>query len=426
MEKKFTNRTILKIMSIVLPIAILAVTVLAVYTMWEPHNPNRVEMNMAAQTETQSPPETETETETEAETESTNQQLLARVEEKLGGMTLEEKVAQLFVITPDALTGVEGVTAAGDTSREAYHQYPVGGLIYFDSNIYTESQLKEMLASMSSIGKERTGVAPFLAVDEEGGQVARLANHFNLNVENTGNLLAIGNTGDTAQAYEAGRNIGSYLKEYGFNLDFAPDADVLDSLDNQVIGDRSFGTDGARVAEMVREMVKGMEEAGISATLKHFPGHGSTAQDTHTDYAYNNKTLEELEQSDFLPFRAGIQAGADFVMVGHLSVPNAAGEDVQSIFSSTVVKDWLREKMGFEGVVITDAMNMDAISVNYDSGSAAVKALQAGVDMLLMPADFHSAYSGVLSAVAEGTLTEARINESVKRILKIKMEKEGI
>lgn len=413
-----------------LPVLLLAILALAAAILWEEHDPKAPAQETGTQ-ETQNRKmeegmEMQTEAETESETEqrpgSPEEAVEKKARELLEGMTAEEKAAQLFFITPEALTGVNPVTAAGDSTREAYENYPVGGIIYFEQNIVSEEQFREMVSGMKQISAARSKVPVFLGVDEEGGRVARLANHEALTVENTGPMLEIGRTKDAGGAREAGKAIGTYLRSFGLDVDFAPVADVLDSEENTVIGDRSFGTDPEVVSAMVSGEVEGLQAQGVSAVLKHFPGHGSTAEDTHTDAAYNWKSLEELEQSDFLPFRAGIEAGADFVMVGHLTAPGAAGEEIPSVFSRRVVTEVLRNQMEFGGIIITDAMNMDAIAANDTAGEAAVKALQAGVDMILMPFDFQEAYQAVVEAVETGTLSQERLDESVFRILRQKLK----
>ncbi len=247
---------------------------------------------------------------------------------------------------------------------------------------------------MRQISTSRAGVPAFLSIDEEGGEVARIANHENFSVENTGPMREIGRSGDKAEAHAAGAAIGGYLKDFGFNLDYAPVADVAASEENSVIGNRSFGTDPQTVGEMTAEAVKGFKSQGMLTVLKHFPGHGSTTEDSHQEFAYNNKTKEELKSQDFVPFQSGIEAGADMVMVGHICVPNVTGDDMPSSLSAKVVTDILRGELGFKGLVITDALNMGAISGSYESAEAAVRALEAGCDLLLMPEDFQTAFQG--------------------------------
>ena len=262
--------------------------------------------------------------------------------------------------------------------------------------------------------------APFLGIDEEGGKVARIGKQAAFGVEQIGDMRAVGEQGDPEEAARVGTVIGSYLSELGFTLDFAPVADVLTDPDNQVIGARSFGTDPALVSDLALEEAKALEEAGIWAVLKHYPGHGATKSDSHDGYAYTDKTLEQLMEAELVPFRAGIQEGISFIMAAHISVPEITGDEVPCSLSPYMITDVLRGEMGFDGIVVTDALNMGAVSRQYSSGDAAVAALNAGVDLLLMPVDFQGAYEGVLAAVEEGVLSQEQIEESVRRILRVK------
>lgn len=342
--------------------------------------------------------------------------------EILDSMSLEEKAAQIFFVTPEAITGVETVTAAGDITRQALTSYPVGGLVYFSENILEPRQTAEMLTNTFRYSQEVMKIPVWLGVDEEGGKVARVAENPLFQVPGYESMRAIGNTGDTSQAYEAGATIGSYLKKLGFNMDFAPDADVITNPGNKVIGDRSFGTDPQLVGEMVYQAVRGFRDQGISACIKHFPGHGQTEGDTHQGFAYTQRTLEEMENSDLIPFQKGIEAEADFVMVSHISAPNVIPQDVPASLSPEMITDLLREKMGYEGIIITDAMNMGAVADHYDSAQAAVLAFQAGADMILMPEDFAAAYQGILNGVNSGTISRERLDQSVLRILRGKLK----
>jgi len=262
----------------------------------------------------------------------------------------------------------------------------------------------------------------FLGVDEEGGKVARVASK-NLG-EKVDSMGSIGKEGDTQKAYEACRIIGTYLTELGFTTDFAPVADVASDEESQVLGDRSFGTGAEQVAHMVSFAVDGLRDTGIQACLKHFPGLGSTTADTHEGLAITERTLEEMRAADFLPFKAGIDAGAEFVMAGHVSAPNVTGDNTPPSLSSKRITEILRDELGFNGVVITDALNMSAITEYYTSGEACVKALQAGADMLLMPENFREAYADVFKAVQDGTISEERIYQSLRRIYRVKYAKQ--
>lgn len=336
-------------------------------------------------------------------------------------MPLEDKVAQLFFVTPEALTGVDVVTMAGVDTEACFESYPVGGLIYFEGSLISREQTGQMLTDMQTISMRRLGVPIFLATDEEGGSVTRVYGSGISDIPYIGDMLSIGLSGDESAAYQIGLQLGTYLKELCFNLDFAPVADIFSNPENTVIGNRAFGYDADTVSKMVKMEVVGLKDAGIQPTLKHFPGHGDTAEDSHNGFAYSYKTLEELRQSEFLPFQAGIAAGANFVMVGHISMPNVAETEIPSSMSYTIITEILRNELGFEGIVITDALNMGAIANNYSSEEVAVRCLQAGTDMLLMPVDFYAAYEAVLQAVREGTIAETRIDESLRRILAVKL-----
>lgn len=343
------------------------------------------------------------------------------IEEMLGDMTLEEKVCQLFMVTPEALTGVGTVTQAGTATQEAVNAYPVGGVIYFSQNLQNPDQTRTMLENTQRYAMERTGIPIFLSVDEEGGQVARVGSNPAFGVEKIGNMSDVGSRGDTQEAYEIGSTIGTYLSDLGFNMDAAPDTDVLTNPENQVVKYRSFGSDPELVARMAAAELKGLNDQGIIGMYKHFPGHGGTTADSHEGYAYVDDTLEELKSGAFIPFQDGIDNGIQVIMVSHISCPNVTGDNTPATLSEMMITDILRGEMGFDGMVITDALNMGAITAQYSSSEAAVAALNAGADMLLMPEDFQSAYKGVLSAVESGTVSEERIDESVRRILEVKV-----
>lgn len=331
-------------------------------------------------------------------------------------MSLEDKVAGLFIVAPEAVTGVTQAIQAGDGTREALNRYPVGGFIYNSQNIVDEEQFTQMLSSTMGM---RTEYPLFMAVDEEGGSV-RSVGGSSITVEEIGDMADIGAGGDTAKAYEAGSQIGFYLNKLGLNLNFAPVADIVEDAENSAVGKRSFGGDPALVGSMAAETVRGIQEMGVSSCLKHFPGIGSVAEDTHEGMAVLEKNLDELRAAEFPAFQAGIEAGADFVMVSHVSAPNVVGDNTPCSLSEEIMTNLLRGELGYEGIIITDAMDMAAITEYYTADDAAVRALKAGADMILMPEDFELAYQGVLNAVQEGVIAEERISESLKRIYRVK------
>lgn len=340
------------------------------------------------------------------------EKLDALVDEKIAQMPLEDKVAGLFVVTPETITGVGTVVQAGEGTKQALETYPVGGLIYFKENIQSEEQLKEMLGNTAQYARYPL----FLAVDEEGGSVARVGASIGPEVDGA---EEIGATGDPENAYQAGVTVGAALAGLGFNMDFAPVADLA-NVEGSVMKGRSYGSDAASVSGFVTSMVRGLKEQKVAACLKHFPGIGSTTQDTHDGRASTERTAEQFQAEEFTVFQAGIDAGADFVMVSHMAAPALTGDNNPSIFSRALVTDILRDQMGFEGVVITDALNMSAITEYYDSDEAAIMAVLAGCDMLLMPEDYDKAHKGILDAVQNGNIDEERVNDSLRRIYRIK------
>lgn len=357
--------------------------------------------------------------ETEQPVEETDEEYVLR---KLDSMTLEEKVAQMFMITPEALTGYGTVTQAGDVTRQALEEYPVGGIIFFENNVVNPEQLTQMTANLQSYSKERMDLPLFIGIDEEGGKVSRIAKNANFPVPTVPYMSEIGASLDYNRAYEAGKTIGQYLKQYGCNINFAPDADVITNPENTVVAERSFGSDPQVVANMALQYIAGLEENQVLSCMKHFPGHGATTGDTHAGYSYTMDTLEEMED-ELYPFQQGISQDISFIMVSHIAAPNVTGDEVPASLSKILITDILRNQLGYDGIIITDAMNMNAIVQQYGSGEAAVKSILAGSDILLMPKDFKTAYQSVILSVQQGTITEERINDSVKRILMIKNKK---
>jgi len=335
------------------------------------------------------------------------------VSEGISVMPLEDKVAGLFIVTPEAITGVGKVVQAGEGTQKALGQYAVGGLVYFGKNIESEEQVKEMLNNTQLYTKYPI----FLAVDEEGGSVARVAG---AGIgEKVADARVIGEGGDAQAAYQAGQTRGGTLSGLGFNLDFAPVADIA-NVEDSIMKDRSYGADPAGAGAMAGAVVQGLKEQGVASCLKHFPGLGASVQDPHNGLSTIDRTAEQFRSEEFVAFQAGIDAGADMVMIATASAPNITGDNDPCIFSKTLITDILRGELGFDGVVITDALNMASISDYNESADAAIRALRAGCDMILMPEDFEAAYNGVLQAVRDGVISEERINDSLKRIYRVK------
>ena len=344
-------------------------------------------------------------------TEVTEEEKPSLVDETLAGMTLHEKVCQMMFVTPEELTGEDGVTVAGDATRQALENYPVGGIVYFAKNLESQDQVKEMIDN----SQKYSSIGLFVATDEEGGVVNRLMD--TVGTTYIGSMYYYKDDGDET-AYENAYTIANDMSALGFNLDFAPVADVWSNPDNTVIGERAYSDDYAQAAEFVGNAVKGFNDGGVMCTLKHFPGHGDTAEDSHYSSAYVHRTKEEIMADEMQPFRSGIEAGAEFVMVGHLIVPDI--DEVPATLSYKIATGILRDELKFEGVAITDSFEMESIADNYSVDDAVVMSVKAGMDMILQPKDMASAVNSIEQAVADGELSEDRIDESVRRILTLK------
>ena len=329
----------------------------------------------------------------------------------IASMTPEEKVGQLFMIQPESI-GVE--TDPGAVTPELLTQYPVGGFLITGDNISGAEQIRQLTAALAAASK----LPPLIATDEEGGTVSRFANKNFLNLPKYKNAATVGKSGDPDDALEMGRTIGSYLRDFGINMDLAPVADVNTNPKNPVIGKRAFSGDPETVRTMTAAMASGLREQGIIPTYKHFPGHGDTAQDSHTELAVSYKTLEQLRTCEWLPYES--LPPEICVMAAHVALPEVTGNMTPASLSPEIIDGFLRGELGYAGVVITDGMEMRAIANHYSDGEAAILAIRAGCDMILQPKDFEAAYRAVLAALKDGTLPESRIDQSLTRILTLK------
>ena len=331
--------------------------------------------------------------------------------QQIEGMTLRERVGQLFVIQPESLDITTDHTAI---TRQLLEAYPVGGFLITGDNIESAEQIRQLTAAI----RENSQLPPLIATDEEGGLVARFANKKFLNLPKYKNAAAVGASGDPADALKMGQTIGDYLADFGVNMDLAPVADVNTNPKNPIIGKRAFSNDPETVRAMTAAMAEGLRQKGIIPTYKHFPGHGDTAQDSHSQLAVSHKTLEQLRSCEWLPYQD--LSPEICVMVAHVALPQVTGNMTPATLSPEIIQGYLRQELGFTGVVITDGMEMRAITKHYTDGEAAVLAILAGCDIILQPKDFQAAYEGVLAAVEDGTIPESRIDESLYRILTLK------
>lgn len=346
----------------------------------------------------------------------------APAKEILKGMTLKEKVGQLFMVTPDALkNGGSSITKLTPEMKKKLTKYNLGGVIMFDRHIKTPSQIKKFNKALTNASYDDLGIPIFIAVDEEGGRVTRIAHNSNFDVPKFKSMLAIGNTGKTSKAKNVGMKIGAYLKEYGFTLDLAPVADCFTNPKNTVIGDRSFGADPDLVKKMVASTIKGFHEQGIMTAIKHFPGHGNTSEDTHKQTVKVTKSWAKLKKLELVPFVYNFE-NTDMIMASHIRCTGVDSNIAPASLSNIMINKKLRSELGYKGIVITDSLDMAAVSSKYDSATAAVKSFRAGCDILLCPVNFVNAYNGVLNAVKDGTISEKRLNKSVLRIIKLKLK----
>lgn len=358
------------------------------------------------------PTESATEAPTKAEKKASS-----KAAKKLKEMNLQEKICQMFVTTPEAVPGYGSMLYVDDWFQTCYEEYPVGGFIYFEANISYDQQLRDLLGRSQEMAMDR-GIGVFQSVDEEGGAITRVQRM--LWTEPVYDMSHYGKLNDFDTAYDAGRTIGGYLADYGFNVDFAPVADVNINPSNE-LGNRIFSSDPIVVSDMSAAVVKGLKSQKICSTLKHFPGLGAGDGNTHYESVNLVRSHEQLKIEEFPAFKGGIEAGTDFVMVGH-QITSASRDRLPGDLSPVVVTNWLRGELGFEGIIISDSQSMGAITNTYTSDEAAIMAVKAGVDVILMPYDLRTAVDGLKNAVNTGKLPLERINESVLRILEKKEE----
>ena len=329
----------------------------------------------------------------------------------LADMTLREKLCQLLVVQPQMLTGTKTVTAVDDALIAALKEYPVGGFLLAAPHMKTADQLLALTRDLS-----RNLPGALLAVDEEGGRVGRLM--YSVGTTKLQSMYSYKDEGPRT-AYKNAWILAQDLQRFGFNTDFAPVADVWTVKGNIAIGDRAYSDDYDEAAELIASAVKGFHDGGAICCLKHFPGHGSTATDSHEEAAVVQKDPDTLKKEDLKPFVSGIQAGADMVMVGHITVPEI--DDAPASMSRKITTDRLRKELGFEGVIITDGLQMAAAG-GISDGEKALQCLDAGADLLLEIADVQGTIETLEQAVKDGRLKESRIDESVLRVLHLKME----
>ncbi|WP_156288224.1 glycoside hydrolase family 3 protein [Oceanobacillus salinisoli] len=347
------------------------------------------------------------------------------IDQAMEGMTLQEKIGQMLM--PDFRTyDGEDVTEMLPEIERLIKEYHLGGIILFRENVVTTEQTARLVAAYQE-ASEKYGL--LMAIDQEGGIVTRLQSGTDM----PGNM-ALGATRSPEMTENVGRVIGEELEALGINMNLAPVLDVNNNPDNPVIGVRSFGESPELVSELGIAYTKGLQSTGVAATAKHFPGHGDTDVDSHLGLPEVPHDKDRLLEVELYPFQQAMDAGIDAIMTAHVTFPKIDDTKVTSqkdgteislpaTLSYKVLTELMREEMGYNGVIITDALNMAAIADHFGSVDAVIRAVNAGTDVILMPIGLEEVADGLLEAVETGEITEARIEESVKRILTLKVER---
>ncbi|KQO17828.1 beta-N-acetylhexosaminidase [Paenibacillus sp. Leaf72] len=332
------------------------------------------------------------------------------IKQEIAGMSVDEKIGQLVLV------GLEGTTLQED-AIEMINTYHVGGFILYKRNITDASQTLALLNELKKQNKKNP-VPLWLSIDQEGGTVSRMPQDF----VKIPSAQSIGSKNKPKYAYGIGEAIGAELYALGFNMDFAPVLDINSNPDNPVIGNRAFGSTAESVIASGIETMRGIQAGHVVPVVKHFPGHGDTSVDSHLDLPVVDKSLKQLEQFELLPFKEAIKQQAPAVMIGHLLIP-AMDKQYPASLSKAIITDLLRDKLGFTGVVITDDMTMGGITKHFGISDAAVKAVQAGNDILLVGHDAKqqiAVLKALKKAVKTGDISMQTLDDSVYRIIRLK------
>lgn len=328
-----------------------------------------------------------------------------RVDELMNSMTLDEKIGQMIIINYN-------VSEVNDELKSILDDVKPGGFILMQNNYSTLEATKKFVQDIKSYSE-----LPFIvSTDQEGGRVQRLQLLTDVEPVNVPSMDKIGNMNDEELALKIGKVIAEEVRVLGINVVHAPVLDILTNSDNTVIGNRSFGSSSEIVTRMGLSVSKGLEDNGVISTFKHFPGHGDTSVDSHSSLPIMTKTYEELERVELVPFKSAIKNGAKMIMTSHIALPNITGDETPATMSKKIVTGILRDQLGFDGVVISDGLNMKALTNNYSESDIYLKTVEAGVDILLMPIDARLAVETI-----KNSISEERIDESVRRILMFKL-----
>ena len=329
----------------------------------------------------------------------------------VNSMTIDEKIGQLFIIHYNKPEITEEFKHILETVKP-------GGFTLFNENIKTYEQTTKLIKDINSTAK----IPMFISIDQEGGRVQRLKSMPGMNIINIPSMPKIGESNDENQAYNTGITIANDLKKFSINMNFAPVIDIYLNPKNTVIGDRSFGNNAKTVSKMGLSLANALKNNNIIPVYKHFPGHGNTEKDSHVEMPIITKTKEELYQDELIPFKNAISNNADIIMVGHLALPKITNDYTPASLSKQVVTDLLKNELGYKNLIITDALNMKAITNNYSEKQIYELAINAGVDILLMPNDPILAFNSIKKSLEEGTINETTITKSVEKIIALKLK----
>lgn len=324
-------------------------------------------------------------------------------------MTLEEKIGQMMIIHYRE-------PKLDETLNNMLKTIKPGGFIFFKENLVTYEDSLELIKNI----KDSAKIPMFLSIDQEGGKVDRLKTIKGISFSNMPTMSEIGKTNDEEIAYGTGAQIAHNLKMLDLNMNFAPVLDIYSNPKNTVIGTRSFGDNAEIVSKMGLALSKGLKDNNIIPVYKHFPGHGNTETDSHIDLPIVSKTKEELLKEEIIPFQKAIANDADVIMIGHLAVPSITNSYIPASLSKKIITSFLKEEIGYQNLVITDALNMKALTNNYSEKEIIEKSINAGVDILLMPENPINAVNVIKEGITSGSIKEEQINNSVKKILNLK------
>jgi beta-N-acetylhexosaminidase len=337
------------------------------------------------------------------------------IDKKIATISIEDKVAQLFVIDLYTVNQTSSVLDATPSIEAFMTEYPMGGIILFSDNVDTADQTKKLISDLQATAS----IPLFISIDEEGGLVSRIGSK-NIGVDHLPNAATLPSEYSSSQVEKMARTLGQQLASFGINMNFAPVLDVNTNPNNPVIGSRAFSSDPNIVGEYGTAFMQGLLSENILPVGKHFPGHGDTTTDSHLERTSIDQSLDELRRVEWRPFHQTIDAGIPVIMTGHIHTPNITQDDLPASLSKAMTTDYLREELGFDGVVITDSLRMKAITNEYEASEVGILVLEAGGDLILLPDNFQSCYEGIINALDSGRLTEERVDLSLRRIFSLK------